>query len=208
MSETTVSLTEHEILALLAFNDTEPAAYTRDVLRLSGAEQRETLVRAGLATLLVREQAALQGENLVLQGAVQQIAGIMATAGGWLEVAVTTAQTSYMLFAVQSTGGSFIMSAGTHGVHSFDPMPQDKPILLFALDIAKHYLEATDPGSKVSVRAKHHGLGTETRVATLLRDTDGTVRLALDDGPGAQLTEPTTGHELEEFARALALDGR
>lgn len=208
MSGTTVSLTEHEILALLAFNDTESAACTRDVLRLSAAEQRETLVRAGLATLLVRELAVLQEENIVLQGAVQQIAGIVATADAWLEVTVTTARTSYVLFAVRAAGGGLVMSVGTHGVHSFNPLPRDRPILSFALDIAKHYLESTDPASTLSVRGRHHGLGAEARVATLLRDTDGTVRVTLGDAPEAPLTEPRAGHELEDFAGALDLNRR
>ncbi|MUK01720.1 hypothetical protein GM708_07095 [Vibrio cholerae] len=206
MPETTLSLTEHEILALLSFNDTESADYSREVLRLSDVGARDTLVRAGLSTLLVREHASLQGADLVLAGPAGLIAGIFATAGAWLEIAVTTDEASFVLFAVQSAGGAFVMSVGTHGVHQFNPLPQDRPVLSFALDVARHYLGSTEPGGKLSVRAKHHGLGVDPHSATLLRNTDGAVRLAEGDSPEPALTEPAAGAEIEDLGRLLALD--
>ncbi len=206
MPDTTLSLTEHEILALLSFNDTESADYSRDVLRLSDVAARDALVRAGLSTLLVREHASLQGADLVLAGPAALIAGIFATAGAWLETSVTTDTSSFVLFAVQSAGGAFVMSVGTNGVHQFNPLPQDAPVLSFALDIARHYLGTTDSGAKLSVRAKHHGLGVSPRSATLLRNTDGAVRLAEGDSPEPPLTEPAAGAEIEDFGRLLGLD--
>lgn len=208
MSETTVPLTEHEILALLSFNDTEPSSYTRDVLRLADVRAEDVLVRAGLSTLLVRNLAVVQGPDLVLAGPTEQIAGIMATAGGWLEIAVTTDGTSYVLFGVQSAAGAFMMSVGTRGVHQFNPLPADKPILSFALDIATHYLGNSSADSLLSVRAKHHGFGVTPRTATLLRNTDGGVRVTLGEGEEPAVTIPAPGAEVEEFGKALDLGGR
>jgi hypothetical protein len=208
MSETTLSLTEHEILALLSFNDTESASYSREVLRLSDVGARDTLVRAGLSTLLVRDHAMLRDADLVLAGPASMIAGITATADEWLEIAVASGATTTVLFAVRSAGGAFVMSVGSHGVHRFDPLPQDRPVLSFALDIARHYLGTTDPDSKLAVRAKHHGLGTDPRSATLLRGTDGAVRVALGDGPEPALTRPGSGAEIDAFGEALDFDGQ
>lgn len=208
MSATTVPLTEHEILALLSFNDTEPSSYTRDVLGLADVTAEDVLVRAGLSTLLVRDLAVAKGSDLVLTGPTEQIAGIMATAGGWLAIAVTTDGTTSVLFGVQSAVGAFVMSVGTRGVHQFNPLPTDTPILSFALDIATHYLGNSSADSPLSVRVKHHGLGVPPRTATLVRHADGGVRITLGEGDEPGEITPVRGAEVEEFGKALDLDVR
>ncbi|WP_299166186.1 hypothetical protein [uncultured Arthrobacter sp.] len=210
-----LQLTEHEILALLAFNDVESTALTREIFRLTPQAGNEQLTKAGMTTLLVRGLAELNQGDLVLKGPTEFIAAVMATAGEWLEIALLTPDRNHVMFAVASAGGVFVANANGNGTHGFTPLKNDRPVLKFGVDAAAHYLR--DSGSEpdgsgstarrpVAAQMKHHGLGVQPRTANLMVDESGTWHLATGEGAELVKREVDESVALELFEQALDLD--
>ncbi|KRF08482.1 hypothetical protein ASH00_01810 [Arthrobacter sp. Soil782] len=210
-----LQLTEHEILALLAFNDGESTALTREIFRLTPQADNEQLTKAGMTTLLVRGLAELSDSDLVLKGPTEFIAAVMATAGDWLEIALVTPERNHVMFAVASAGGAFVANANGNGTHGFTPLKNDRPVLKFGLDAAAHYLGDSglepdgsgSPGRRpVAAQIKHHGLGVQSKTANLMVDESGTWQLATGDGDQLAKREVDGSVALELFEEALELD--
>lgn len=201
-----LQLTEHEILALLAFNDGEPTVMTREIFRLTQHTDNEQLTKAGMTTLLVRELAELNNGDLVVKGPAEFITAVMATAGEWLEIALLTPEKNHVMFAVSSAGGAFVANVNGDGTHGFSPLKNDRPILSFGIDAAAHYLRGPAGHRPVAAQIKHHGLDSQPKTANLMVDESGQWHLAT--GEGSQLTK----HEVDEadamdrFEKALSLD--
>ena len=210
-----LQLTEHEILALLAFNDGESTALTREIFRLTPQAGNEQLTKAGMTTLLVRGLAEMNQDDLVLKGPTEFLAAVMATAGEWLEVALLTPDRNHVMFAVASAGGVFVANANGNGTHGFTPLKNDSPVLKFGLDAAAHYLGVSGPESggsspdarrPVAAQIKHHGLGVQPRTANLMVDESGTWQLATGEGDELVKREVDESVALELFEKALDLD--
>lgn len=210
-----LQLTEHEILALLAFNEGESITLSRDIFRLTPLADNEQLTKAGMTTLLVRGLAQMNGDDLVVSGPAEFIAAVMATAGEWLEIALLTPNGNHVMFVVASAGGVFVANVNGNGTHGFTPLKNDHPVLKFGVDAAAHYLRNSGPGSEangrpqprpVAAQIKHHGLGVEPRTANLLVDESGAWHLATGEGDEATQREVSESDALKLFQEALDLD--
>ncbi len=199
-------LTEHEILALLAFNEGESTAITREIFRLTPVVDNEHLVKAGMTTLLVREFAELKDGDLVVQGPAEFLTAVMATAGEWLEIALITPATSHVMFAVASAGGAFVANVFGDGTLGLSPLKNDRPVLGFGMDAAEHYLRNPEQARPVAAQIKHHGIDTEARTANLMVDETGQWHLATGEGPGLVKQEVAEEEAFTLFAQALDLD--
>ncbi|WP_323959063.1 hypothetical protein GC088_10970 [Arthrobacter sp. JZ12] len=203
---TALHLTEHEILALLAFNDTESCTITRDIFRLTPHADNADLQRAGLSTLLVRDLAELDGEDIRVKGPTGFLAAVMATAGEWLEIALITPSTNHVLFAVSSAGGAFVANVSGRATHRFTPLKNEAPILSFGLDAASHFLQGDNAARPAAAQIKHHGLGVEARTANLMVDESGAWHLATGEGDQLAKRDVSSSDALELFGQALTLD--
>ncbi len=79
--ETPLRLTDHELLALLAVNQTPSADTTRAVFRLSPVADNELLEQAGITTLLVRGLAEVSGDDIVPVVGARTVARLAETLG-------------------------------------------------------------------------------------------------------------------------------
>ncbi|WP_028280858.1 hypothetical protein [Arthrobacter sp. H5] len=201
-----LQLTEHEVLALLSFNEGEPTAITRDIFRLTPQAGNEELTKAGMTTLLVRDLAEIKDSDIIVKGPAEFLAAVMATAGEWLEIALVTPKTNHVMFAVSSAGGAFVANVNGNGTHSFTPLKNEEPILGFGIQAAAHYLTDSEGNRPVAAQIKHHGFGVEPRTANLMVDETGAWQLAKGEGAGATKESVPAGEALELFERALDLD--
>ncbi|GAB3537263.1 hypothetical protein GCM10027403_20970 [Arthrobacter tecti] len=201
-----LQLTEHEILALLAFNDGESTAVTREIFRLTPQANNEQLVKAGMTTLLVRKLAELNSGDLVVQGPAEFLTAVMATAGEWLEIALVTPSDNHVMFAVSSAGGAFVANVNGDGTHGLTPLKNEQPILHFGIDAATHYLQNAEQSRPVAVQIKHHGLDAQARTANLMVDESGVWHLAVGEGSDLVKEAVAESEALDAFERALNLD--
>ncbi|NJC23087.1 hypothetical protein BJ994_002163 [Arthrobacter pigmenti] len=201
-----LQLTEHEILALLAFNDGEPTVLTRDIFRLTPQADNEQLTKAGMTTLLVRDLAVLSDGDLVVKGPAEFLTAVMATAGEWLEIALVTPEKNHVMFVVGSAGGAFVANVNGDGTHGFSPLKNDRPILAFGLDAAATYLQDPQRQRPVAAHIKHHGLDATPRTANLMVDESGIWHLAIGEGDSMTRTEVAEPEALDHFRKALDLD--
>jgi hypothetical protein len=210
-----LQLTEHETLALLAFNDGESTTLTREIFRLTPHADNEQLIKAGMTTLLVRGLARMKGNDLVVEGPAEFIAAVMATAGEWLEIALLAPDKNHVMFAVASAGGVFVANVNGNGTHGFTALKNDRPILKFGVDAAAHHLRSPGQGvggnapaglRPVAAQIKHHGLGVQPRTANLMVDESGAWHLATGEGDQLTKREVSDSDALKLFEQALELD--
>ncbi|GAB3267106.1 hypothetical protein GCM10027562_32950 [Arthrobacter pigmenti] len=200
-------LTEHEILALLTLNDTEHAQRSRKVLHLPEVGDESDYMRAGITTLLVREHATVEEDNVTAQGVARMVASVLTTAGEWLEIGIVTNEHSHVYFAAASTAGNLLASMNRLGVHELLPLDPETDLLDVGLGIARNALTDEDTEKPVAVNITHHGCEQESRAASVLADAGGKWHLAAEprDEQG-ELTRYEVAAEdaIAKFKAALA----
>ncbi|WP_035768736.1 hypothetical protein [Arthrobacter castelli] len=173
-------LTEHEILALLTLNDTEPARRSRTVLHLPEVDDESDYMRAGITTLLVRGHATVEEDNVSAQGVARSVASVLTTAGEWLEIGIVTNEHSHVYFAAASAVGNVLASMNRLGVHELLPLDPRTELLDVGMGIARNAL--TDEGTEkpVAVNITRHGAEQDSVTASMLADSDGRWHLAAE----------------------------
>jgi hypothetical protein len=211
MNETTpaggdasVLLTDHEILAVLAFGDGPGTVMSRRVFRLEALEDHELLRQAGITTLVVRGLAEVDGEDLVLKEPVATIGAILLGASEWLEIALVTPSAESVVFGIGAPGGALMVNLDRRGTHRFYPAETGDALLSGALAVARRYLESAPDGRPAAVSITRHVAGSEPRSAHLKAAEDGTFELAVgrEDRPAARAV--AAPQCFDEFASALA----
>lgn len=181
--ETPLRLTDHELLALLAVNQTPSAETTRAVFRLSPVADNELLEQAGITTLLVRGLAEVSGDDIVPVDKGAIVAAVVSTAEEWLELALVTPQTDHVLFTAGSKDGALLLNLNRYGVHEVQPVDPGAGMLQLGLQIARHYLETGAEGYPAAAMIKHHRLSGPPLTAHLKVEADQSWTLATgDDG--------------------------
>jgi hypothetical protein len=186
--ETPLRLTDHELLALLAINQTPSAGISREVFRLSPVAGNELLEQAGITTLLVRGLAEVSGDDIVPveKGAI--VAAVVSTAEEWLEVALVTPKTDHVLFAAGSKEGAILLNLSRYGVHEVQPVDPGAGMLQLGLKIARHYLESGVDGYPAAAMIKHYRQSGPPLTAHLKVEADNAWTLATG-ADGADKTE-------------------
>lgn len=173
-------LTEHEILALLTLNDTEAAQRSRRILHLPEAGDESDYMRAGITTLLVREHATVEQDNVTAQGVARSVASVLTTAGEWLEIGIVTNEHSHVYFAAASGAGNLLASMNRLGVHELLPLDPKTELLDVGLGIARNALADESTKKPAAVNITHHGFEKESRAASVLADAEGKWHLAAE----------------------------
>lgn len=204
-------LTEHEILALLSLNDTESARRSRTVMHLPEVEDESDYMRAGITTLLVREHATVEEDNIAAQGVALSVASVLTTAEEWLEIGIVTNEHSHVYFAVASAAGNMLANMNRLGVHELLPLDPGAELLDIGLGIARNALTDEGTAKPVAVNITHHGLEADSRSASVLADADGRWHLAGEprDEQGEMTRSEVNAEEaLGKFKDALVLPAR
>ncbi|POH56958.1 hypothetical protein [Arthrobacter glacialis] len=179
-------VTSHEVLALLSFGPGPGADLSRKVLVLADLPEVSDLVRAGLATLHVRDMAEADGEGIHLRDGALVLSVILSTATGWFEATRYGATSSLPAYIVSSPHGKAAIFLRPLSQYLCLPLRADMDI--------KDFLEQTVNGLVAEAHAmdgglvtvRRHRLGAETAVANVKVNADGSRQLAAlplqDDG--------------------------
>lgn len=176
--ESALRVTSHEVLALLSFSPGPSAEMSRKVLVLADLPEDSDLVRAGLATLHVRDMAEADGEGIHLRDGALVLSVILSTATEWFEATRYGATSSLPAYVVSSPHGKAAIFLRPLSQYLCLPLRAGMDIMDFleqtvnGLAAEAHSMD----GGLVTVR--HHQLGEEMEAANVKVNADGTRQLA------------------------------
>ncbi|MHA7306374.1 hypothetical protein ACX80E_14185 [Arthrobacter sp. TMN-49] len=176
--DSALRVTSHEVLALLSFGPGPSAELSRKVLVLAEQPEDSDLVRAGLATLHVRDMAEADGAGIHLRDGSLVLSVILSTATEWFEATRYGATSSLPAYVVSSPHGKAAILLRPLSQYLCLPLRADMGISDFleqtvnGLAAEAHSMD----GGLVTVR--HHQLDEDTAVANVKVNADGSRQLA------------------------------
>lgn len=118
-----IGITDHELVALADMNPTPIGRRFLEALGLAEFEGDERVIRAGQATLLVREVAGITGDSIVAQAFAEAIATMVTGAN---QVVALTLSAPAMLTSrsimIDGPSGGLLLDLTAFGVHAAQPL--------------------------------------------------------------------------------------
>ena len=134
--EGAVGITDHELVALVDMGVTDAGRRSLDAIGILPMLADEPSLRAGYATLLVRDLAVLDEALIVAQRFANAIAGMMATAGDVVRLLITKdGEPAARTVFVSSPDGAFVLDMTVFGVHAAQPLAAGQDILALILEV-------------------------------------------------------------------------
>lgn len=197
------TFTSHELLYLLALNDTEASAITRQHLRLGEpVEEGTRLYAAGAATLSLRGLLRQDGEDLVPSIDVQALTLMLTEGEHWVEVGMLAETAADGAVFVSAGGVAVALMARDLGKFTAAGLESADLVTPLTIQVVRKFLGEHYPGA-VSVHAttaneKRQGLIHRTEsgawmFTTGIADDEGNMPWTdLDDGDIDPLIESLT----------------
>ncbi|MHA7268921.1 hypothetical protein [Arthrobacter sp. HLT1-20] len=175
-------VTSHEVLALLSFapgpGPGPGAELSRKVLVLADLPEDSDLVRAGLATLHVRDMAEADGDGIHLRDGALVLSVILSTATEWFEATRYGATSSLPAYMVSSPHGKAAIFLRPLSQYLCLPLRADMDLHDFlAQTVNGLTAEAHGMGGGL-VTVRHHQQGAEPAAANVKVNADGSRQLA------------------------------
>lgn len=203
--ESALRVTSHEVLALLSFSPGPSAELSRKVLVLADLPEDSELVRAGLATLHVRDMASADGDGIHLRDGALVLSVILSTATQWFEATRYGASSSLPAYIVSSPHGKAAIFLRPLSQYLCLPLRADMDVTDFLAQSVNGLVAEAHGMDGGLVTVRHHQLGEEAAVANVKVNADGSRQLAAlpvrEDG---QLTLTTLDENQDAGARVSA----
>lgn len=119
-----VGVTDYELAALADLDPTPQARRALEAIGIDGLLDDPTAVRAGYASLLVRDVAGLAGSEIVAQGFAGALATMLSEADDILLMVATAADGGVLARSVlvDAPVGAFLLDMTSYGVHAAQPL--------------------------------------------------------------------------------------
>ncbi len=161
-------ITDHELVALV---DLRPTPQGRRALEAVGVADLLTdaaAVRAGHATLLVRDLAVVEGESIVAQGLAASVGTMLTTADDVLLLVLTRDDVFGRTVLVDAPVGGFLLDLTSYGVHAAQPLHLDTDLLTLVRDIIADLAGGAGPGLPFTVEVTRFPIDGTPRTASLV----------------------------------------
>lgn len=137
-----VGITDHELVALVDMTDTPQGRRSLEAIGILPMLSDEASLRAGYATLMVRDLACLEGELLAVRSFAQAIAAMMGAATDVLRLVLTKdGQTRSRAALIESEAGCFLLDMSMFGVHAAQPLASGVDLFDLIRDIVTGLVE-------------------------------------------------------------------
>lgn len=209
MAETSsFPVTTFELVALLALAPSPASTQSAASLRLPDPAGDPVAKRAGLASLVVRDLATIDGGEIHTQGQAGAVAGVLTTATHWVEIGVVrrTSTDAAVLFGVAQ--GALMITPRGFDVWDVLAITAGTDLITAAIDLAARGIDVTPQGEPVAVTIKTTTPDGSITASTH-RDEHGTWQTALEprDATGQLTIQPDTTPDqttaLTRIAKAL-----
>ena len=169
-----VGITDHELVALVDMSPTPSGRRALQALGLEALLEDERQVRAGQATLLVRDVAGLDGDDIVAQGFAAAIGTMLTTAHDIVRLSVGSAEhPAGRTLLVASDVGAFLLDLTALGVHAAQPFDTESDLLDIVRDVLDGLARDAADGHPLTAEVARFPVAGADRVATLaLRGPD------------------------------------
>lgn len=135
-------LTEHEFVAMAGFEQGDSSARSLDALGLVEVATPE-MGRAGLQTLLVRDLAHIDDEQITLDGPAHVVASILLTSYEWNILTIDGPNVASVIVVIGAAAGKLLVGVNPSGVHEVRPLNPELVPLAVVGDLA--VAAASDP---------------------------------------------------------------
>jgi len=131
-----VGITDHELAALVDMNLTPAGRRALQAIGIAELLDDERQLRAGQATLLVRDIAGLDADEIVAQGFAAAIGTMLTTAHDIVRLTVGSPEhPAGRTLLVASEVGAFLLDLTALGVHAAQPFDTDADLLDIVRDV-------------------------------------------------------------------------
>lgn len=129
-------LTDYELVALVDLNPTPEGLRALDAIGVSGLLDDPGAVRAGVASLLVRDLAEAEGDRIMVGGFAGAIGTMLATADDLLLLVITRdGEVAGRTVLVDAPVGGFLLDMTNYGAHVVQPLRPDADLLSLVRDV-------------------------------------------------------------------------
>ena len=174
-----VGITDYELAALVDMNTTPQGRRVLEAVGIDALLEEPTALRAGYATLLVREIAGLDDAGIVADGFGAAIGTMVSSADDILRVVLTHDGDVFgRSVLVDADAGSFLLDMTTYGVHAAQPLRRDADLIELVADVIATMAEEDGPGLPFDVEVTRFPLEAEPRHAELTIEDADSWRLA------------------------------
>ena len=186
-----IGITDHELAALVDMNTTPQGRRVLEAIGIDGLLGEPTALRAGYATLLVREIAGLDDKGIVADGFGAAVSTMVSTAGDILRVVLSRdAEVFGRSVMVDAEVGAFLLDMTSYGVHAAQPLRRDADLVDLVADVIASMASDDGPGLPLSVEVTRFPVGSDAREARLTVEDAETWHLAgADAAPRAETWE-------------------
>jgi hypothetical protein len=137
-----IGITDHELVALVDMTDTPEGRRSLEAIGILPMLGDEASLRAGYATLMVRDLARLEGELMAVRSFAQAIAAMMSGASDVLRLVLTRdGQTRSRAALIESEAGCFLLDMSMFGVHAAQPLASGVDLFDLIRDIVTGLVE-------------------------------------------------------------------
>ncbi|WP_415004241.1 hypothetical protein [Aeromicrobium sp.] len=161
------------MVALAGMSTSAGSTKTSEVLQLPVGEEAADFALMGAATLVVRDFATTDGEELDLQGPARHVAVVFAESSEWVEVAVMTADeavTAYTLIGAPL--GGLALQVVKLGIREVNPLRPEVDLIDLAVAVVRERFE--EVGSVAAIgTVKWHREDSSWQAASLQRSEAG-----------------------------------
>lgn len=135
-AEGPVGITDHELVALVDMGPTDGGRRALDAIGILPMLDDEPSLRAGYATLLVRDLAGIEGELIVAQHFANAVAAIMGECTEVVRLVITKdSEPAVRTVFITASEGAFLLDMTEFGVHAAQPLEPGQDILALIFDV-------------------------------------------------------------------------
>lgn len=135
-AEGPVGITDHELVALVDMGPTDGGRRALDAIGILPMLDDEPSLRAGYATLLVRDLAGIEGELIVAQHFANAVAAIMGECTEVVRLVITKdSEPAVRTVFITAPEGAFLLDMTEFGVHAAQPLEPGQDILALIFDV-------------------------------------------------------------------------
>lgn len=182
-----VGITDHELVALVDMGTTDAGRRSLDAVGILPMLEDEPSLRAGYATLLVRDLAGLDKEMIVAQHFANAVAAIMGEAEDVVRLVVTKdGESVARTVFISAAEGGFLLDMTMFGVHAAQPLAPGQNILDLIFEVVSGMAENEAVSLPFTVElARYTAAGTRSVALTT-----GERGWSMKAGAGAPVSGP------------------
>jgi len=129
-------LTDYELAALVDLNPTPQGLRALEAIGVAGLLDDAGAVRAGVASLLVRDLAEAEGDRIVVGGFAGGVGTMLTTADDLLVLVISRAgRVEGRTVLVDAPVGSFLLDMTRYGAHVVQPLSLDTDLMTLVHDV-------------------------------------------------------------------------